>query len=82
MIGFPEMLVNPAREAGIAVPDNPVDFDKEEFLHWDVFLTIQIGKPMRSPTEHWENARVIGKVPEDKIKKICFDELVDLGLQL
>ena len=41
MIAFPELLIEPAKKAGIKVPDNVSKYDKQDFMHWHVFCTVQ-----------------------------------------
>lgn len=71
-------LVNPALEAGIDVPENFEDdagFDHEHYIRWVIFVNAQMGRPMPSPTSHWENAKIIAKIPRDRLKKISIHEL-------
>jgi hypothetical protein len=81
MILFPSMLIRPAEKAGMKVPDlgNGEDFNTEEYPHFNVFCTAQLGRRMSSWTEHWDNAKVISSIPEDKIRSITLRELIDLG---
>jgi hypothetical protein len=86
MIAFPSMLVGPAKSAGMKVPpDDKVDeFQKikDEFPHFFVFCLIQLGMPMRTMTEHWENAKVIAEIPEDEIMKVNLLDLINKGLRI
>lgn len=82
MIAFPEMLVGPAKKAGMIVPENAREFDPNKYPHFQVFCKIQIGISMPSPTAHWDNAEIIVKIPDDKIKKITMAELIDLGIHI
>jgi hypothetical protein len=85
MIAFPGILVQPALVAGIPVPQginvNTDDFDREEFPHFAVFCTVQLGAPLPYPQAHWDNAEVIAKIPANKIKTITSSELVKMGFQ-
>ena len=82
MLAFPEMLISPAEKAGIKTPPNANKYDKNEYSHFHVFCTIQLGQPLPHPTAHWENAEVIAVIPMDKIQTVTWNELVDLGLQV
>lgn len=87
MIAFPGMLLGPAHEAGIKTPpDNVVDddnkFDPQEYPHWMVFCNLQLGSSMPTPTAHWENAKVIAAIPEDKIRTMTYQDIMELGFQI
>lgn len=81
MMAFPGMLVGAAEQAGMSVPADPTSFDAEQFPHFHVFCTVQLGRAMR-PGEHWGNADVVQGVPLDKIKEVTLAELIDRGLQI
>lgn len=82
MLAFKEMLINPAKHAGISIPDNLDCFDSTSYPHWVVFCAIQLGSSMPQPTSHWHNAKVIADVNDDDITKVTLTELEELGLQL
>jgi hypothetical protein len=84
VIAFPSMLLSPAEEAGMKVP--PADFDeknldtlKETYPHFFVFCVMQLGRRMPSSTSHWENAKIIAAIPDDKIMQVTAADLDDLG---
>lgn len=79
MIAFPSMLVNPAKQAGIAVPPDPDNYEPEEFKHFHFFCTAQLGQSMPTPSAHWENAVIIAAIPEAEIKTIIWSQLISLG---
>lgn len=80
MIIMARGLVNAALAAKMWVPRDPESFDPEKFPHWEVFCIVQLGKPMITPNEHFENAKVVASVPKEKIKEIKLIELIELGL--
>ena len=82
MLAFPEMLIAPAEKAGMAVPPDPENFDREEYPHFAVFCAVQLGASMPTPVAHWDNAKVIAAVPEDKIRTITFNQLIANGLSI
>ena len=82
MLAYAEMLVSAAKAANITVPDDVEKYDPQKFPHWHVFCTIQLGAPMPHPTAHWENARVIGQIPEGSIRTTTFEQLKELGIQV
>ncbi len=81
MIALPIALVAPAVEAGIKVPDDPDNYDLEEFPHFHVYCCMQLGTPMPSPSSHWTNAKVVAQVPNDRIKLVTPKDLEELGFQ-
>ena len=85
MLVFPGLLKSAARRAGIKTPDGIKgagndEFDTTEFPHFSVFCNAQLGQRMH-PGEHWTNAEVISKIPDDKIKLITVGGLQALGFQ-
>lgn len=83
MLVFPSMLVAPAKNAGMKTPElnsTEDDFDPEEFPHFAVFCVAQLGRPMGSMSEHWENAKVIAGVSEEDIRTANLQFLLDRGL--
>lgn len=81
MIVFPHMLENAAKEAGMTVPPDAEDFNGDEFPHFRVFCEAQLARPMLSPGEHWENAKIIANISNEKIKTVTIDDLRNLGFQ-
>lgn len=84
MLAFPSMLEPAAREAGMAVPADPENYEaeKEAFPHFFVFCAVQLGSPMPTPTAHWENAKLIAAIPEDQIRNETGETLTERGLQI
>ncbi len=80
MIAFPIMAAACAAEAGMKVPDDPNSFKSEEFPHFKVFCNVQLGASMPYATAHWDNAKVIAAISDDKILQITYEELLTLGL--
>lgn len=81
MLAFPGMLVEAAKQAGMKVPKDPDDFKPEKFPHFQVFCNVQLGRAMTSWTEHWDNAKVVAKVPEKEITTIKMPKLIEMGLR-
>jgi len=82
MIAFPVMLVEPASQAGIDIPDDLESYDTEKYSRFHLFCCAQLGQPMPNWTCHFDNAKVIARIPEDKIKTIMFNELIEAGFQV
>jgi len=81
MLAYPTMLVEPAKKAGIKVPEDADNFDLSEYPHFFVFCRMQLGRRMPTAYSHWENAKIIAKIPEDKIKMITIDEILEMGYE-
>ena len=79
MIAFPHMLAEAAKKAGMPVPENPDNFDQDEFLHFHVFVVAQIGKSTRYHGEHWNNAKVIASLSDEEVKEIGIEGLIKKG---
>ena len=70
MIAFPSLLVAPAKEAGIKVPENLDVYVPDDFMQWHVFTLWQLGRPMPWATVHWENAKLIADIPDEELLKL------------
>ena len=81
MIVFPSLLAGPAEEAGINLPEDLENYDVNNYLHWHVFSTLQLGRPMPSADAHWENAKVIAKIQGDKIRVVTERDVEKLGFR-
>lgn len=84
MMIFPGMLIEAAKRAGIKVPEVDVDkedYDKYQFPHFGVFCNMQLNRPVVWG-EHWDNAKIIATIPEDKIKDVTLSNLFELGCQM
>lgn len=82
MLAFAFMLIDAAEQAGMKTPTLPrgvETFDRDAYPHFDVFCKVQLARPMQ-PGEHWENAKVVASVPEDEIRGVTLEELVERGL--
>jgi hypothetical protein len=79
MIAFPELLVAPAKTAGIKVPEDVDNYNKENFPHFYIFCTLQLGARMPTPNSHWLNAKIIAEIPEAKIKFVTLENLMEMG---
>lgn len=87
MIVFPGMLVDAAVQAGIKVPDDVdsidnMTFDTMEYPHFLVFCIVQLARPVAYHGEHWDNAKVIARVPEDRIRLVTIEDLINDGLSI
>lgn len=79
MLAFPSMLEHPAKAAEIPVPPNLDDFEPAEFPRFHIFCQLQLARPMLSPGEHWENAKVIGGLTDEQALTITLEEIRALG---
>lgn len=89
MLAFESMIAAAARDAGMKTPpDSALDHDDrpkpgwspEEYPHFHVFCNAQLARPVEHG-EHWDNAKIIAAIPEDKIKTTTFDDLRELGVR-
>lgn len=79
MIAYPEMLVNAAQEAKIKVPENVNNYNGNEYPHFRVFANCQLGISQSYMGCHFDNAKIIAAIPDDKIKTITWAEIIKLG---
>jgi hypothetical protein len=79
MIIVPAMLVEPAKQAGMKVPDDPENFKPAEFPHFHVFSIMQLGSSLPYSAAHWDNAKLIAQIPDDKIKEVTVADVLNLG---
>lgn len=82
-----DALVRPAQEAGISVPLDEdgklLDvYDAAAFPHWAVYSQAQIGQPMPDPTAHWDNAKVVAKIPAAELGCLTWGDLVKKGFRV
>jgi hypothetical protein len=82
MFAFPEMFRSAAEAVKIKVPKDTDNYDPNECPHWAVFTRACFGQPMPYPGCHFDNAKVIAQIPEDKIKEVTFDQLIENGLAI
>lgn len=79
MIAFAGLLVGPATEAGIKVPDDPEEYDPNEFVHFHVFCNVQLGAPM-SPETPLANAIIIAQLTEAELRTLTLKQLIARGI--
>lgn len=79
---MPQMLVNPAKEAGIMCPEDPDNYEKNDFQHFFVFCNMQLWQPMPYPSVHWDNAKIIASIPKSKITSLNKDQIINLGFNI
>lgn len=84
MLCFPTMLVSAAEAAGIKIPPSMQqidegEYDKSDYPHWTLLCSTQLNRPM-TPGEHFENAKIIGTMNEQRVKTITVQECVELHI--
>lgn len=83
MLAFAGMIAGRAKDAGMKVPKDPDgEWDAKKYPHFNVYCTIQLGAPIVSPRDVDDNARIIAKIPNDKIKKVTIADLIKLGAHI
>ena len=81
MIAFPTMLMAPAEAAGMKIPPDPNNYSAEAFPHFHCFCILQLGRPMKMDGEHWRNAKVIAKIPEERLREMTLVDFLAEGLE-
>lgn len=81
MMAFSRMLTSAAERVGIKVPPNPDDYNPNDYIRWHIFCICQLGQSMPYPGVHWDNAQVIADIPEDELKTITAQEILDRGFR-
>ena len=89
MIAFPSMLIKAAKAAGIKTPPNEtkeeqdaidsMTFEKEKFPYFTVYCIMQIGRRCNPMGCHWDNAKVIASIPEEKILTVTGAYILEMG---
>lgn len=79
MILSPTQLVYCSIDAGIKVPKNLWLFEKVEYKYFYFFNNVQVGTPLAFPTCYCHNAHIISSIPEDKVAKTTWTELINYG---
>lgn len=81
MILYPGMLVSAAEKAGMKVPPNPDgEWNKDEYPHFNIYCLVQLARPIRWG-EHWDNAKVVAAIPNDKLDSVTLQDLIENGLE-
>ena len=82
MLAFPAMIAGAAEKAGMKVPEDIEEYDKSEYPHWFVFCQLQLGVPMPHASAHWDNAKVIANIPDDRIMTSTAEDIYALGFEV
>lgn len=88
MIVFEGLIAVAAKKAGMKTPpEEQLDvkvggWDKKDYPHFFVFCNLQLGRSMSSPNQHWENAKVIAAIPEEKLKTMTVEDFVAAGVDI
>ena len=82
MIAFPRLLCKPALRAGILVPKNQDNYDPDDYPHWHLFLTAQLGQPMPCWNVQWDNAKVVAGLTIEQVKTVTLIGLKRRGFQI
>lgn len=84
MICFASELVDAAKGAMMEVPSNPSNWfnERDSFPHFYIFCSIQLDKAVRCWNEHITNAKIIARIPKDRILKVSQYNLRELGVSV
>ena len=83
MIMHPGLLYGVADNAGIKVPpiDEMTTYEMEDYPHWHVYFNLQLGASLPNADQHFVNAELIASIPDDRIKLITGEEMIQLGVR-
>lgn len=65
-------------------PEERIDdasYDRMQFAHFYVYMRMQLGRRMPSPTSHWSNAKLIASIPAEEIVRVTARQLEDRGFE-
>jgi len=82
MIACPELLVKPAQDAFIPIPENLEDYDVEEYPHWHVYLMLQLGSSMPDARAHFHNAHVVSRISDEDIFDLTGNDAINRGFKV
>ena len=79
MFCFAGMLENHIKNSKLKQPSDFENYDPNEYPHFHVFQTLHLGCPIDISSLE-ENANVVADIPEDTIRQITLEQLVEKGL--
>lgn len=79
MMAFPAMLIGAAEQAGIAIPPDVDNFDKNQFVHFYILCQTQLCRPMDFG-EHFDSAKQLAKLDAEQLKTMTVDQLEAAGV--
>jgi hypothetical protein len=79
MLAFVELLIQPAKDAGMKVPEDCLDYDYTECPHFHVYAVAQLGRPMPWPGAARDNAKVVAAISAEEIRTVTYEQLVEKG---
>ena len=82
MIAYHQLLLEPAKDACISIPENLEEYDQEKHPHWHVFCMLQLGSPMPDSNAHFHNAHIVSRIPDEEIYNITAREVVKRGFKV
>ena len=81
MIALAEMLVEPAKKAGIRVPDDVHNYNKLDYPYWFVYVQLQLGEAMPRPDSHWRNAELVAGLTETQLRTFTVQDFLNAGFE-
>lgn len=86
MIPHIGLLLRPAEEAGIKVPEgiteDNLDSFRESHPHFFVYCMLQMNAPLPSPSAHWGNAKVVAAISGKEITQVTEPDLLARGFAI
>ena len=79
MFMFPGMFYNHIKDSKLKMPSDFENYNPEEYPHFHVFMLAHLGQPIDIP-ELENNANIIAEIPEEDIKSVTIDDLMEKGV--
>lgn len=84
MLAIATRLIEAARHAGMIVPEDLSDYfpfcDRVRYPHFYLFCILQLGRPVAYQGEHWDNAKVIARIPRERLMAMTVQEFAEAGV--
>lgn len=79
MFMFPGMFYNHIKDSKLKMPEDFENYDPEEYPHFHVFILTHLGQPI-DITALEDNANIIADIPENAIKSVTLNDLMEKGV--
>lgn len=79
MFAFPGMFGPHIKDSNLKQPEDFESYDPEQYPHFHVFMLTHLCQPIDIQTLE-SNANIIAAIPDDEIKKVTFEQLIEKGI--
>lgn len=79
MFMFPRMFYTHIKDSNLKIPNDFENYNPEEYPHFHVFMLTHLGQPI-DITALEDNANIIAEIPEENIKGVSFNDLLEMGV--